>query len=214
MNRRKVADERQEYFVEMPDEGSVMKDPFRQFSRWIQDALDCGIEEPGAMFLATSGKKGFPSGRMVLLKEFDEKGFVFYTNYDSRKGREISENPNVAVTFHWKELERQVRITGRAAKTSPLESDTYFSSRPKDSQISAVISPQSSVIPGRRFLELKRIELSSLSQGMKISRPAGWGGYRIVPSSFEFWQGREFRLHDRIWYKKSKGRWLIQRLAP
>ena len=196
------------------DEKTVSKSPFRQFFHWMQDAMDNGIPEPETMFLATVGKNGKPSGRVVLLKEFDERGFVFYTNYLSRKGREIGENPYVAAVLHWKELERQVRITGKVNKISATDSEIYFNSRNMESRINAVISPQSSVIPDRRFLEIKRMELivSNASEGIK--RPDSWGGYRIIPSEIEFWQGQEFRLHDRILYTKIKSKWVIRRLAP
>jgi len=196
------------------DEDSVARDPFVQFTKWFEDAIRAGIHEPNAMFLATAGSDGHPSGRIVLLKEFNDKGFIFFTNYDSRKGREIRENPNVAITFHWKELERQVRILGKAGKVSMKMSDTYFDTRPTGSKLSAVISPQSSVISGRRFLEEGKEKLLLTKQDNKIKRPENWGGFLVRPAQFEFWQGRESRLHDRIQFRLEKNKWIIERLAP
>jgi len=214
MSSKVLSGIRKEYRSGELEEGRIDKDPFRQFSHWMQDALDCGIEEPTAMFLATAGENGQPSGRIVLLKEFDESGFVFFTHHLSRKGVEMKKNPLVAGTFHWKELERQVRFTGKVLRISRTASEAYFNSRPMDSRISAIISPQSSVIPDRMFLEKKRTELISVFPGQRVSCPTDWGGYRIVPAEFEFWQGREFRLHDRICYTRIRGGWQIKRLAP
>jgi pyridoxamine 5'-phosphate oxidase len=166
------------------------------------------------MFLATSGTDGKPSGRMVLLKEINEKGFVFYTNYNSLKGREIRKNPNVAITFHWKELERQVRIIGKAGKVTKKESDAYFQNRPFESKVSAAISPQSYVISGRGFLEKEREKLLSRIKDKEIARPLNWGGFIIKPVQFEFWQGRQSRLHDRIQFRLENKKWIIERLAP
>ena len=205
---------RKEYAQRTLDECSVNPDPFVQFTLWFEEVIHAGIEEPSAMFLATSGKDGKPTGRMVLLKGINEKGFIFYTNYNSLKGREIREYPHVALTFHWKEIERQVRITGRASKLPGKESDEYFLSRPFESRVSAVISPQSSVIEGREFLERKREELLKKIKKMEIPRPINWGGFLIKPVQFEFWQGRESRLHDRIRFRLEKKRWIIERLAP
>lgn len=196
------------------EEESMNPDPVKQFSLWFNTAGKSGIEQPEAMFLATASKKGIPSGRMVLLKEFDAKGFVFFTNYNSRKGEIIAENPVAAITFYWKELDRQVRITGKVHRVSAAESDRYFDSRPLESRIGAVISPQSTVIPGRAYLDDKYNETRKMIAGKELKRPKQWGGFRIKPSVFEFWQEGSHRLHDRIQYRKEKGRWIMERLAP
>lgn len=205
---------RKEYAMKTLDEHSVDLNPFIQFSLWFEDVIQAGVEEPTAMFLATVGTDGKPSGRIVLLKGFNEKGFIFYSNYNSRKGREIHENPYVALTFHWKELERQVRIIGQASKVTRKESDTYFKNRPFVSRVSAIISAQSSVITGREFLEIQRESFLTSIEDKKIKRPLNWGGFIIKPSQFEFWQGRESRLHDRIQFRLEKKNWIIERLAP
>lgn len=193
---------------------SVHADPFEQFKKWLQEAFNSGIEEPTAMLLATAGSDLQPSVRVVLLKGVDENGFDFYTNYLGRKGRQMEENPRVAATFFWKELERQVRIEGFAEKLPTSESDQYFASRPAESRFSAAASPQSQVIPGREFLENKISELKNLYKNDDLPRPEHWGGYKIKPSLMEFWQGRENRLHDRILYTQQADAWIIQRLAP
>jgi pyridoxamine 5'-phosphate oxidase len=197
-----------------PDEKSTDRDPFLQFSTWFMDAVDSGVSDPEAMFLATADGNGIPSGRIVLLKAFDLDGFVFFTNYNSRKGKEISSNPYVALVFLWKEIGRQVRITGKADKIPSIESDEYFSSRPMESRISAIISPQSSVIPGREYLEKKFDEAIKSLHGNEPERPQHWGGFRIKPVEFEFWQLRDHRLHDRIHYRRESENWIIERLAP
>lgn len=166
------------------------------------------------MFLATADDSGVPSGRIVLLKGFDSKGFVFFTNYNSRKGSNIKANPFVAIDFHWKEIARQVRITGKAEKISEGESDHYFSSRSLESRISAIISPQSQIIPDRTFLEEKYNEMKNNLNNNDAKRPSHWGGFRIVPDLFEFWQQRQHRLHDRIQYRSVNKKWVIERLAP
>jgi pyridoxamine 5'-phosphate oxidase len=196
------------------DEKLVEANPFRQFESWFLQAERAEIMEHNAMFLATAGKSGRPSGRVVLLKGFDERGFVFFTNYESRKGEELAENPFAALTFHWKELERQVRIEGKVSKVSAAESDAYFLSRPAESRISALSSPQSKVIPGRSFLEERWNEFDSLTSFSKRQRPAFWGGFRLKPDVIEFWQGRPHRLHDRIRYTKTRKAWITERLAP
>ena len=194
---------------------TVAADPMVQFLSWFSDAARSVKTEVNAMCLSTAGANGRPSSRMVLLKAMDGRGFVFFTCYDSRKGREISENPRVAATFFWKELERQVRITGKVKKVSREESREYFASRPPESRISAAISPQSRVIPDRAWLERRQKELlMSLDQPENIPLPANWGGYRILPDEVEFWQGGEHRLHDRILYKRKGQAWTISRLAP
>ncbi|MGA3015069.1 MAG: pyridoxamine 5'-phosphate oxidase [Bacteroidales bacterium] len=195
------------------DEHSLDRDPFIQFSVWFTDALKSGVAEPEAMFLASANINGIPSGRIVLLKGFDPKGFVFFTNYNSRKGNEIEMNPFAAITFHWKEIERQVRINGKVQKTSDSESDEYFSSRPLESRISAIASLQSQVVPDRKTLE-DRFNVVKLQAGETPVRPAHWGGFRIIPDAFEFWQARPNRLHDRIQYSIKDGKWVVKRLFP
>ena len=196
-------------------EKTADKDPFRQFARWFSEAARTVTTEVNAMCLATADAKGRPSARMVLLKEVDPSGFVFFTSYESRKGREISDNPHVAATFFWKELERQVRITGRVRKVTIARSEAYFRSRPQESQVSAAVSPQSQVIPDRNFLEKRKNELlKSVGKNGEIPMPGNWGGFIIIPETMEFWQGREHRLHDRILYKKGRKGWTLSRLAP
>jgi pyridoxamine 5'-phosphate oxidase len=205
---------RKEYGNMKLSESSVRSDPMLQFAMWFSEAVEAGVEEPSAMFLATSGKKAKPSGRVVLLKGLTEHGFIFYTNYDSIKGKEIGENPYAALVFHWKELERQVRITGKVSLLPARESDAYFQSRPFESRVSACISPQSRVIPGREFLEKERKRFLDSLKGDHITRPLNWGGYIVIPDQIEFWQGRGLRLHDRIRYHLKRKKWIIERLAP
>jgi pyridoxamine 5'-phosphate oxidase len=196
-------------------EEKVAPDPFQQFAAWFSDAAKVVAPDVNAMCLATADHKGRPSARMVLLREVDWRGLVFYTNYDSRKGRELAENPHAAATFHWKELKRQVRFTGKVKKVTRKESEAYFDSRPPGSRISAAISPQSAVIPGRSFLEKKKLELERLlTDPFNVPCPANWGGYRLIPAEIEFWQEGEHRLHDRIVYTKKGKTWTIRRLAP
>ena len=202
------------YQLEVLDEKTVSHNPFEQFEKWYNQAVEAKVEEPTAMMLATSTKEGNPSSRIVLLKGFSEIGFLFFTNYNSRKGQEIDENQNVALLFHWPELGRQIRIEGYAIKTSEEISYEYFDSRPYESRISAVISEQSQPIPNRRFLEeLWNKKLKELS-GSKIERPINWGGYIVIPQNIEFWQFRKNRLHDRILYKRDNEKWSISRLSP
>jgi pyridoxamine 5'-phosphate oxidase len=204
---------RNEYLQGELDIEHVLPDPFQQFGVWMDQAILAQIEEPTAMTLATVSPEGIPSARMVLLKGFNENGFVFFTNYESRKGQQIAKNHRVALVFYWKELERQVRIEGFVLKTSGKESDDYFQSRPAESQISAIISPQSAPIPDRLYLiDLENEYLQKHSGEHK--RPVHWGGYHVIPEMIEFWQGRENRLHDRIRYLRKGGEWLIERLAP
>lgn len=203
---------RKEYRHSAFDETTCHTNPFGQFRVWFADALQ-HIEEPNAMALATVGSDGIPSVRMVLLKQFDDTGFVFFTNYNSKKGRQLNENPKAALLFYWPELERQVRVEGSVEMLSASDSDVYFASRPPKSRVSAVISPQSSVIPSRQFLEEKFND--TLKQHSKeLFRPSYWGGYLVKPVLFEFWQGREHRLHDRIQYRLSENGWITERLAP
>ena len=192
----------------------VDPNPFDQFSHWFNELLKSNVKEPNAMILATASSEGIPSVRTVLLKKFDEEGFVFYTNYESHKAADLSENPNAEILFMWLELERQVRIKGKVEKVSEKESEEYFHSRPTNSQIGAWASKQSSVIPDRVFLEEKFQETAEKYKDGVIPLPPFWGGYRLKPVGFEFWQGRESRLHDRISYRKKNNTWEIVRLSP
>jgi pyridoxamine 5'-phosphate oxidase len=204
---------RQEYMHAGLHEKDLDADPVAQFGNWLEEALRSGIALPTAMTLATATKKGRPSVRTVLLKGFDARGFVFYTHYRSRKGRELAENPRAMLLFCWEELERQVGIEGRVAQVSAAESDEYFATRPLGSRLSATISPQSEVVASREALEAKLEEASKRWRDAP-PRPATWGGYRLAPERFEFWQGRRDRLHDRLRYHKAAGAWKIERLAP
>ncbi|MCX6149509.1 MAG: pyridoxamine 5'-phosphate oxidase [Ignavibacteriales bacterium] len=195
------------------DENNVKLNPFDQFEIWMQDATKAKVFVPTAMTLATSTKEGKPSARIVLLKKVDERGFIFFTNYQSKKGKQLSVNPNAALVFHWKELERQIRIEGSVRKILLQESDEYFNSRPLLSRISSIISPQSEIVPDRNWLvkHFKEKEFESID---RLVRPQNWGGYCLKPTAIEFWQGGINRLHDRILYKKQKSGWKIVRLAP
>ena len=196
-------------------ETDVSPNPIAQFEQWFADARSAGLKEPNAMTLATVSPEGQPSARIVLLKSLDESGFVFYTNYESQKGRELDRNHNAALVFHWAELERQVRVTGMAEHTSREESEAYFHSRPRGSQLGALVSNQSSVIEGRGPLEAALAQLEAKYAGVEIPLPAHWGGFRVQPSSIEFWQGRPNRLHDRLRYRKQPGgAWIMERLSP
>ncbi len=197
------------------DEGDLAADPVQQFERWFGDTERAGYRMPNTMTLATASATGQPSLRMVLLKFFDAKGFVFYTNYESRKAKEISENPQVALHFPWHDLDRQVIITGRAEKIPTAESVKYFLTRPRGSQIGAWVSNQSHIITSRQMLLSKFEEMKRKFENKEVPLPSFWGGYRVVPDTFEFWQGRENRLHDRFLYSKTEsGSWHIGRLAP
>lgn len=209
-----IADIRKEYMLETLNEADVYADPFLQFGRWWKEAEESDILEINAMTLATAGRDGIPKARIVLLKDFSEKGFVFYTNYMSHKGHEIHENPYASLLFFWMELERQVRIVGRIEKVDATESDEYFHSRPEGSRIGAWSSPQSEVITGRDIIEDNVRKYTASFEASTIPRPAHWGGYRVIPFKIEFWQGRPSRLHDRILYDLVDGAWEIKRLAP
>jgi pyridoxamine 5'-phosphate oxidase len=205
---------RQEYRSSELLQQDVDQNPIQQFKRWFTDALNAQLYEPNVMTLATADPYGKPSARIVLLKGFDEHGFNFYTNYDSKKGQDLKENPQAALVFFWAELERQVRIEGMVSKLDPQISTDYFHSRPKGSQIGATVSPQSRVIESRESLEQHVIELKKQYEDLEVPRPEHWGGYLVEPQRIEFWQGRPSRLHDRICYDLVDGVWIISRLAP
>ncbi|HSN20560.1 MAG TPA: pyridoxamine 5'-phosphate oxidase [Usitatibacter sp.] len=204
---------RKDYALRTLDEKDVDRDPMKQFGVWMVEAIHAQVPEPTAMSLATVNADGRPSARIVLLKGVDPKGFVFYTNYDSRKGRDLAANPAAAMTFLWKELERQVRIEGRVEKVSAAESSAYFETRPLGSRVGAWASPQSEPIESRDWLETRWAEFTDRF-GEKPPRPPHWGGYRLLPEYVEFWQGRLSRLHDRVAYRREKDAWKIVRLAP
>ncbi len=206
---------RRTYAMASLSENDVAPDPFEQMERWLQEALNSQLPEPNAMTLATATPDGRPSARVVLLKGFDRRGLVFYTNYESRKGAELAQNPRAALLFFWPELERQVRIEGCAERVDADESLTYFQSRPKESQVGAWASSQSRIIAGRDVVEQRYQELAAqFKHDEVLPLPPFWGGYRVVPAYFEFWQGRPSRLHDRICYTLSEQGWTISRLAP
>jgi pyridoxamine 5'-phosphate oxidase len=204
---------REEYMRSGLHERDLSPDPVTQFGNWFDEALNSGVDLPNAVTLATATSKGRPSARTVLLKEFDARGFVFYTNYLSRKGRNLAENPRAMLLFCWEELERQIGIEGRVEQVSAAESDAYFASRPLGSRLSAVVSPQSEPVPDRETLE-RNLEEASKRWRDSPPRPQHWGGYRLAPDRFEFWQGRKDRLHDRLCYRKAGSEWKIERLAP
>jgi pyridoxamine 5'-phosphate oxidase len=209
-----VADLRREYALARLDETDVSPDPIAQFSRWFAEALAAEVEEPNAMVLATATPDGVPSARVVLLKGFDERGLVFFTDYRSRKGVELEANPRAALVFRWSELERQVRITGGTARTGPEESESYYRSRPLGSRLGAWVSHQSQPISSRALLERGLAEMELRFAGGDVPLPPHWGGYRVSPEAIEFWQGRPNRLHDRIQYLREGETWRIERLAP
>lgn len=208
-----IADLRKSYERAELDETRSHADPLRQFGQWMEEALSAGIPEPTAMTLATVGEGGRPSTRVVLVKGYDARGLVWYTNYASRKGRELAVHPWAALQFHWVELERVVRIEGRVERTSEAESDAYFASRPLDSRIGAWASPQSEVISSRAVLVANAAQHAARFL-LHPPRPPHWGGFRLVPEAWEFWQGRRSRLHDRLRYRQEGGAWVRERLAP
>jgi pyridoxamine 5'-phosphate oxidase len=209
-----IANIRKEYTMNVFDEASVLPDPILQFEEWLQDAIKAKIPEPNAMTLATSSFDGKPSARVLLLKAIGEQGFSFFTNYESRKAKNLLQNPYGALVFYWAELERQVRIEGKIVRATEKESDIYFRTRPEGSKIGAWASPQSHVIPSRRYLEDLMEDFKEEFNGKTIKRPPNWGGYNLEPTLIEFWQGRKNRLHDRIQYRFENGVWVIERLAP
>jgi len=210
-----LADIRKDYRLHSLSEDTVDANPLRQFDTWWQEAINSAIEEANAMTLATASADGIPAARIVLLKAYDERGFVFFSNYNSYKGKHLDENPRACLVFFWKELERQVRITGLVEKVSGKESDEYFQSRPEGSRLGAWASPQSAVISGREWLEQQQQLLAKEFLSKPLIRPSHWGGYRVKPITIEFWQGRPNRLHDRLQYTlEEKGEWVIERLAP
>lgn len=214
MKSEDLAKIRKEYSRHALDETEVDLSPFVQFERWFREAVQAEVSEPNAMALATATSVGTPSARMVLLKGFDERGFVFFTNYEGRKSQELGQNPAAALLFFWGALERQVRIEGIVTRTSRRESEEYFSTRPLEAKLGAWASKQSAVISGRAMLEQKMQELRKLHGDEEVPAPPSWGGYRLEPHTFEFWQGRENRLHDRIRYSREGGVWTIERLSP
>ncbi|HEX4855955.1 MAG TPA: pyridoxamine 5'-phosphate oxidase [Limnobacter sp.] len=209
-----IADLRKEYTQAELSESDALSNPFDFFRLWFDQALKADLPEPNAMTLATVNAEGRPSARIVLIKGLDERGITFFTNYESRKGQELAQNPHAALLFHWTELERQVRIEGRVEKCSAAESDAYYLSRPAGSRLGAWASPQSRVIESREVLEQRVKTAAEELQGDPKVRPPFWGGYRLVPEFFEFWQGRPSRLHDRLAYTLQGRHWIMSRLAP
>jgi pyridoxamine 5'-phosphate oxidase len=212
---KSIADLRQEYSLQRLNKTDAHPNPFEQFTLWFDQAVAAKLPEPNAMTLATATGDGLPSARMVLLKDYDERGFVFYTNYKSRKGQQLLANPWGAIVFWWTQLERQVRIEGQIEQVSAEESDAYFHSRPQASQLGAWASEQSQVIDSREVLEQRLQHLKKEYENKTIPRPPHWGGFRLIPVTIEFWQGRPSRLHDRLFYQRTEdGNWMIQRLSP
>jgi len=212
--KKDIKDLREEYALATLDLSDVDPNPLVQFSKWIHNAIESNLTEPNAMTLATVSRVGVPSARIVLLKGFDEKGFVFFTNYRSQKGEEISQNPNVALVFSWLELQRQIRIEGVASMISQKDSEDYFKTRPRGSKIGALASPQSRAIDRKDLEHSFQMIENQFFQSEDIPKPEHWGGYLVRPSRIEFWQGRRSRLHDRINYSLEEGKWKIERLAP
>jgi pyridoxamine 5'-phosphate oxidase len=210
-----IVDARVSYERGALDEATVARDPFAQCKIWLDEALATeGLVEPNAVTVASVGADGQPSARVVLLRGYDERGFVFFTNYESRKGRELDGHGKAAMLFYWGPLERQIRIEGRVERISADESDAYFARRPRGHRLSAWASKQSDVVPDRAFLEARMAEEEARFAGVDVPRPPFWGGYRVVPAAFEFWQGRRNRVHDRIAYVRDSDGWRIERLSP
>jgi pyridoxamine 5'-phosphate oxidase len=215
MIQEQIAAMRKNYSQRSLSEKDVSENPFDQFKQWFEEAINSQLLEPNAMTIATATKKGKPSARTVLLKGFDERGFVFYTNYESRKSAELIENPQASLLFNWLELERQIRIEGKVEKIDLAESEAYFISRPKGSQLGAWASPQSQVIKSRAIIEKNLMNLEAqFAHSEVLPLPDFWGGFRIIPTYFEFWQGRSNRLHDRLSFSLKKKKWNLERLAP
>jgi pyridoxamine 5'-phosphate oxidase len=213
--QQSIADMRQNYTQKALTETDVPPDPILQFDTWWKEAVASSIVEPNAMTLATASADGVPAARIVLLKGFDQDGFSFYSNYNSFKAQQLAENPKACLVFFWKELERQVRITGLVSRTSKQQSDDYFNSRPEGSRLGAIVSPQSQVIQSREWLDQQYGKMKEQLEGNTIERPSYWGGFIVKPVIIEFWQGRPSRLHDRIQYSLLEdGNWKIERLAP
>ncbi|MFA5262668.1 MAG: pyridoxamine 5'-phosphate oxidase [Opitutaceae bacterium] len=208
------ADLRKDYNLAGLSERDLSKDPFRQFEKWFQEAEGAKIPEPNAMVLSTCNREGRSSSRTVLLKGLDGRGFVFFTNYESRKGRDLAENARASLLFPWIAMERQIAVEGAVAKIAREESDAYFHSRPRPNQLSAWASTQSSIISGRSVLDEAMKAIDKKYAGLEVPLPPYWGGYRLVPETVEFWQGRRSRMHDRLRYRRGKDGWVIERLAP
>jgi pyridoxamine 5'-phosphate oxidase len=209
-----LADLRKDYTQRGLSEADLFADPVAQFRAWFAQALAAGLAEPNAMTLATCTPDGRPSARVVLLKALDERGFAFFTSYDGRKARELAANPRASLVFYWAELERQVRVEGGVERTSEADSDAYFESRPRGSQLGAWSSEQSRVVANRAVLEERVVELEAKYANGPVPRPPFWGGFRVRPEAVEFWQGRSSRLHDRLRYRRDGTRWVIERLCP